>query len=304
MTIRTHLINNRGALQSLPRRRAFTLIELLVVIAIIAILAAMLLPALAAAKAHAYKTQCVSNLKQLGLAINLFASDHNEMFPPAGDVNARGPTLTWDCYINPYIGSHIDKATLEDGDLDADITPPILRCPADRQPDGAWVAAYPNIFGRRTYAMVGAGPNYSTEYQISCMAGFNIPPVGEGVGIYWIEDVTDGLNAPSYKTSVVVQPSGTLLLVEEPCGNNVAANIWPCISLGPSTLAGGQGNGELYQTDPNDSNNQGLALYKLHGNQFNYLFHDNHVSGLQMQQTVGSGTTNAPKGMWTINPND
>ena len=60
----------------------FTLIELLVVIAIIAILAAMLLPALSAARASAMSSTCISNLKQLGLAANLYADDNNDQILP------------------------------------------------------------------------------------------------------------------------------------------------------------------------------------------------------------------------------
>jgi len=81
-------------------RSGFTLIELLVVIAIIAILAAILFPVFAQAREQARKTACLSNLKQIGLACNMYVQDYDETFPFAW--GAPGP---WDVALNPYVKS-------------------------------------------------------------------------------------------------------------------------------------------------------------------------------------------------------
>src|SRR5207249_3020322 len=68
-----------------PGRRAFTLIELLVVIAIIAILAAILFPVFAQAREKARQTVCLSNMKQVGIGLQMYAQDYDETLPMAND---------------------------------------------------------------------------------------------------------------------------------------------------------------------------------------------------------------------------
>ena len=102
------------------RRRieAFTLIELLVVIAIIAILAALLLPALAKAKEKAYVANCLSNLKQIGMTATMYTGDNQEQFPYSGRDWPQMPFVDLLKLYDSYISTN-NRA--------------FFRCPADRR---------------------------------------------------------------------------------------------------------------------------------------------------------------------------
>jgi prepilin-type N-terminal cleavage/methylation domain-containing protein len=116
---------------------AFTLIELLVVIAIIAILAAMLLPALARAKAKAVQTQCLSNLKQLNMVMKLYVDDNQDRTPGRDSVITTGAEgqaeAIWWWYkelVRPYFG--IKTRGFVDPPMPQGTNDMVFHCPKDR----------------------------------------------------------------------------------------------------------------------------------------------------------------------------
>src|SRR6516162_3214472 len=122
------------------RRKGFTLIELLVVIAIIAILAAMLLPALSKAKLKAQGISCLNNLKELQLAITMYASDNQETFPenPGAGTSLNAwvaGVMTWDNSIQPN-PQNTNTTLLTAGEIGPYVAKNtgVFKCPADTIP--------------------------------------------------------------------------------------------------------------------------------------------------------------------------
>ena len=119
----------------MKKDRHFTLIELLVVIAIIAILAAMLLPALAKARNKAYAVNCISNMKQLGTCYQLYASDYQDyiaMTDSGNATSAKGRRVFFD--FMPYINAKWNKPI-----------PKIYYCPEKNVPGPSYILVNPGF---------------------------------------------------------------------------------------------------------------------------------------------------------------
>ncbi|MBE6403090.1 MAG: DUF1559 domain-containing protein [Lentisphaerae bacterium] len=157
-------------------KACFTLIELLVVIAIIAILAAMLLPALSAARASAKTSSCLGNIKQIGLAANMYADDHDDWYPPG----AYGSAKTFYHILAPADGTAPYGITFADKKGEKSV----FVCPAEgRDVGGGHSSGYMDYscYAVNVYVMgcKGAGPSSSSggaeRNQVFTRGTFELP---------------------------------------------------------------------------------------------------------------------------------
>ena len=182
MIFKNHFFDGR---EKMARARpAFTLIELLVVIAIIAILAAMLMPALTRAKMAGKRIACLNNLHELGVSTKIYTSDYGDQYPHRGDTN-RWPQQMYDTY------AHSVK---------------LLLCPSEHTDtpatDETNTNSYPADAAPRSYLMNGFNDYYSDT--------FNVPPS------QWTSLQQNIVTNPAaIKEHALRQPTDTIILGEK-----------------------------------------------------------------------------------------
>jgi prepilin-type N-terminal cleavage/methylation domain-containing protein/prepilin-type processing-associated H-X9-DG protein len=251
--------------QQKSRVRGFTLIELLVVVAIISLLAAILFPVFARAREQARKAACMSNLKQIGLAINMYVQDYDETYP-VGYMNYLAVNPDW--YGNPNVDSVMWYTVLQ-----------------------------PYVKNRQVFVCPSAGVIPSTtlinNVQYSGGYGWNCSGTsatyGNGFG-YSLTSIPPH-SGHFLKLADVQEPANTVI-VGDPSSNGYWANgllLYPNTGNGISyipTLHGGQ-VGPFTSTSP--------APAVTSGGGGNYLFADGHVKFITQSRAYGSAMFNVDK---------
>jgi prepilin-type N-terminal cleavage/methylation domain-containing protein/prepilin-type processing-associated H-X9-DG protein len=251
------------------RKAGFTLIELLVVVSIIALLIAILLPALQRARERSYSTACAANLKGIGTSFQTYASEFDGLIPQASmrypDGSSNGEVRYWYMFFNGDIGNtywafNPNKPNLRTIDL----------CP---KANHSYHNGAPTGYGMYVW-------HSSTDDQVHDLHGSMTSDLGLA------PDGVTHLQFNGFQTTRVTRPGDTMILADSSGGDGSAG--WPPVDMSYSSV--------YVDRTSSSTQSRASAIWMPHMNLANLLFFDGHaaevnVSGLKSIANYNKNTT-------------
>lgn len=248
-----------GAAPTSAKKHGFTLIELLVVIAIIAILAAILFPVFAQAREKARQASCLSNTKQIGLALLAYSQDYDEKmvdgwFGPGGYGPSNSTTVyKWMDAVAPFVKNNA-----------------LYTCPDS--PMGIGADATGTFL---PHEQLGTVPNTNAASDDRYYGSYAINSAYWGISDWSIRGPSNGIGLPA-----VANPAGTIWVMD---GNGSYQLSWPDIPNQPTTVRKTAGGTQyICWTTVDINNKQEGAAVARHQGSMNIIFCDGHSKNMTL----------------------
>lgn len=281
----------------MKRNHAFTLIELLVVIAIIAILAAILFPVFAQAKAAAKRTSELSNIKQLSLAAIMYNGDNDDVFPTsilydAWDRSDQWPTMCWAPRLSPYIKSQA-----------------MFRSPLDSGAGPLWSAFFGPWLSFAPNSLAGGIPAGDNQ-TFGVFAAWNNDWATQG---WWKNSAVNGTAVTAPAETIMFGPKYSADMAKIPGSSGIGGTVsfnWEQSMLlwdnGPKSPKAYQASGSGIPDGAIQKVNGQEPAYpfgrrggiSVSNDQANFAFVDGHAKSMRPEATNPDGWDQPTKNMW------